>query len=364
MLRGVCGTAAFALVLAIGVSSAEAQYYNNGYGMYGWAATPGGDIARGMGVYAMGLGQYDLANAYANSINTDTAMRWNAGVWQAEQLYYQNRYENLKNRRIRQADVAKSISERLKDHPDPADITRGDALNVILAQLTAPKVRLVSLKTSSMALPSRTASEIPFQYASEAVVICLQQLTVENGWPMPLRDKKYETARKAYEKAIDDALRLDLNGDLTPESIAAVRTAVLDLYHTFKANPPDNKEDYMAAETFLKGLAGGVRMLRSPAVETIISEIEKKPIHTVGDLLAFMEMFNLRFAPAKTPQQRALYQNLYTVLVAQRDEVMKKIDQDDQQELAGLPDNVKEGSPVSVFSRMDWDHLQHNSRKQ
>ncbi len=364
MLRSIIWSAVVAAVLGLGAPSAFAQYYNSGYGSYGWAATPGGDIARGMGVYAMGLGQYNLSNSYARSVNTDTAMRWNTYLWQAETAQNTVRYELARNRRLTIKAANESIAERLKNKPTPEDIIRGDALNVIKMQLTAPKVRITALKTASMPLPSRTTSEIPFQYASEAIVICLQQLTVENGWPLPLRAKDFEDGRKAYEKAIDDALKLDLNGDLTPESVEAVRSAVKDLHDSLKANPPKDEKDYILADDFLKGLAGGARMLRSPTAEAVIAELEKKPVTTVGDLLAFMEMFNLRFAPAKTPQQKALYENLYTVLVAQRDELMTKLKDVDNDELAEMPESIQEGSPSSVFQRMEWDHLHHNIKKQ
>lgn len=367
MHRHTIACAVVAAVLGLGGATASAQYspyYGGGYGGMGWASTPGGDIARGMGVYAMGLGQYNLSNAYAGSINTDTAMRWNTYLWQAEVYSNTVRYEYLRNRRLLIKQANEAIADRLKNHPTPEDIVRGDALNTIKAELTAPKVRLTTLKTASVPLPSRASAEIPFQYASEAVVICLQQLTVENGWPLPLRAHAFDEGRKAYEKAIDEALKLDLNGELTPESIAAVRDAVKSMHATLKENPPEDKTDFINAEQFLKGLAGGAKMLQSPTVESVVAELQKKPVSTVGDLLAFMEMFNLRFAPAKTPQQKALYENLYSVLVKQRDELMAKLKDVDPDALAEMPENIQEGSPSSIFQKMEWDHLHHNIRKQ
>jgi hypothetical protein len=69
------------LTMALGAThgaSAQAQY---GYGAYGgWGGggqTPGSSLARGMGVYAAGAGQYNVQTAQARSINANTAMRYN-----------------------------------------------------------------------------------------------------------------------------------------------------------------------------------------------------------------------------------------------------------------------------------------------
>ena len=47
---------------------------------------------------------------------------------------------------------------------------------------------------------------------------------------------------------------------------------------------------------YLKGLAGLSRMLERPNVEAVLSELEKIENTTVGNLVAFMHSYNLRFA--------------------------------------------------------------------
>ncbi len=68
-----------AVVLALTGGSVEAQFYGGGYwgGGYGGAHTAQGDAARGAGMYAMGVGQYNINTAQARSINVNTAMQWN-----------------------------------------------------------------------------------------------------------------------------------------------------------------------------------------------------------------------------------------------------------------------------------------------
>ena len=67
---------------------ARAQYGYGGYGGYGWggwgsASTPGSSLARGLGMLSMGAGMYNMDTAQANSINMNTAMRWNQAMYDA-----------------------------------------------------------------------------------------------------------------------------------------------------------------------------------------------------------------------------------------------------------------------------------------
>src|SRR4051794_25858537 len=80
---------AIALVLALASGSARAQpIYGGGYGGY-WGAGYGGgggqtvqgSVAQGMGMYAMGAGQYNVQTAQARAINTNTAMQWNQYIY-------------------------------------------------------------------------------------------------------------------------------------------------------------------------------------------------------------------------------------------------------------------------------------------
>ncbi|MFO0949976.1 MAG: hypothetical protein U0835_02260 [Isosphaeraceae bacterium] len=79
-----------ALGLALGMSLAAGEaraqwgygYYPGGYGgygQYGWGGWGGGtvqgSIARGLGYYAVGAGQYNLDTAAARSINANTGLR-------------------------------------------------------------------------------------------------------------------------------------------------------------------------------------------------------------------------------------------------------------------------------------------------
>ena len=58
-------------------------------------------------------------------------------------------------------------------------------------------------------------------------------------------------------------------------------------------------------------------MLYSPQMEKILAELDDYQGTTPGDLLGFMQAFNLRFAPANSYRQRMIYTKLYPMLAEQ-----------------------------------------------
>ena len=62
---------------------------------------------------------------------------------------------------------------------------------------------------------------------------------------------------------------------------------------------------------------GLTKMLYSPTMDKVLSELEDYQGTTLGDLLGFMQAFNLRFGAAKSYRQRLIYQKLYPMLAEQ-----------------------------------------------
>jgi hypothetical protein len=99
-------------------------------------------------------------------------------------------------------------------------------------------------------------------------------------------------------------------------------------------------------------------MLKSPNFDAALKDLDKYKETTIGSLLAFMHTFNLRFGPAKTQDQLALYRELYPVLRAQRDKVLSA---------AGLPAQpapAQPGGPAAappnpgqIFQGIEDKHL-------
>ena len=116
-----------------------------------------------------------------------------------------------------------------------------------------------------------------------------------------------------------------------------------------------NTGDRTEVDKYLKALHGLIGMLDTPAIDVILSGVDKRPEATLGELLAFMDAFNLRFGQATTPRQRTLYQELYPKLVALWAEVAPI--------LAGLSVRQPQATAVAdFFSKMDYRDLQNMRR--
>lgn len=357
-MRRAGGTAAAGLfcIIALCGQNAEAQrygrYWGGGYGYgYGGGTTATGDIARGMGMYYAGLGQGEKSVAKAEAIDARTAVFWNQHVWQAQVAAEQRRRSRILADRDNREKALAEINQRIRDNPSPTDITNGDALNAIYDQLSEPKLRRAALKFSTMPVSWDNVREIPYLYASEAVVISLQRLTTQDGWTELLRSPKFANERAAYQKAINDALEQDTRGDLEPKQIGAVRDAVVKLHDRLKATTDPSDPAAIGSENFLKGLAGVAQMLQSPRVDEVVAALKTYPGRTVGDLLRFLETFNLRFAPATTDRQKQIYADLYPLLAAQRDAVVNH--PPDPAAVAAVPTS---GDPTAIFHNQRWDH--------
>ena len=79
------------------------------------------------------------------------------------------------------------------------------------------------------------------------------------------------------------------------------------------------------ANTFLKTLAGLVRLLERPDATDAFNQLRTIQTTTLGNLIAFMEIYNLRFGAATTPRQRAVYRDLFAKINVVRDQVVKQI---------------------------------------
>ncbi len=106
--------------------------YPGGFGGCGWmgwgVGTAEGDIARGMGSFLMGAGFYNEATAVADSINTDTIMRWNEYVHEAQENLNRKRAQRKVQARERTNNLNESIQNRLSEAPELRDIFQGSAL--------------------------------------------------------------------------------------------------------------------------------------------------------------------------------------------------------------------------------------------
>jgi len=345
----------FALLFIQG-ACAQAQWgYPGGYGGYGWGGWGGqtaqGDIARGLGAYAMGAGYYNQKTAVANSINTDTVMRWNQYVYEAQMNANRLHQGKLARERFQTNQAADKIRDRLRNNPERAEIYRGDALNVVLDEINDPRIYVKALQSSQVKIGGETIRNIPFQYASAAIAVTIHQL-VNGGPPKALMAPQFAADRETI-KALGQEIRKQIEDDKNPDkaTIGKLLAAINQAEAKVDKLLPRNSKDRVEADKYLKALHGLVAMLDTPALDLILAGVEKRPDATLGELLGFMNAFNLRFGPATTPKQREVYDSLYPRLSDLRNQIAPA--------LAATSAATASGTePGEFFSGMSYQDLQ------
>ncbi|MGC8644358.1 MAG: hypothetical protein ACP5XB_31230 [Isosphaeraceae bacterium] len=321
----IAGALVVALVAVEGATARAQWGYPGGYGGYGWggwgASTVGGDMARGLGAYAAGAGYYNQETAIAASINSDTVMRWNQYIYESQMESNRIYWANQAKKRAQTNLAAEQIKDRLRNNPSPSDVYRGDAMNVTFDEINNPRVYAKALEAGKVKIASQLIRHIPFQKASAAITVSIHQLTKE-GPPKALLTRDFDEGRTEI-KALGQKLRKEIEDGQNPDPDTINK--MLDLITRAEAKVdrllPRDSRDRVEADKFLKALHGLIAMLQTPAIDVILSGVEKRPQTTLAELLSFMNAFNLRFGVASTPDQKQAYDQLYPKLVDLRNEV-------------------------------------------
>jgi len=320
----------------------------------GGAQTVQGSIASGMGALAAGEGYYNQQTAAARSINTDTAMRWNNYMWQSQQIANRQTLARYEREEGKINKARGEIAARLRDNPTESDIARGDALNVALDELSNPKVYVRALQGASAKVAGAKIRDIPFQHAAAAISVSVDDL-IREGPPPALKAEAFAADRKALrEVAAELRKQGEEQGKFEPGTLARAQDQVRAVQAKVKATLPAGSPGRLEADKYLRSLLGLTRMLQTPAINVLLAGVEDRPDTTLGDLLAFMKAFNLRFGVAKTPRQKEIYNDLFPLLDRLRDEIAPTAPPADAPALA-TPDRHQ--SPGDFFAGMEDQHL-------
>jgi hypothetical protein len=345
-------TAALGAALVAGSAHhANAQY---GYGFGGWggdnsAHTAGGDMARGMGVLAAGEGYYNLDTAQARAINANTAANWNEYMYQSQQVTNRKYYTHLAEQTKENKKTTEAIYLRLRDNPNKYDVYRGDALNVIFDELCSPKVDLFGLRATTTKFHGEMIRDVPFQYAAGAITTTVHQVMTKGSAPAALKRDVFrpenQQLRDVGQKIRDEN---EKSGTIDPETLDEAETLIKALLKKVAVEIPANTKDRKDCDRYLKSALGLSRMLRTPAVNVLLSDAAKHPEASVGDMLAFMKSYNLRFGVADSPREREVYDRLYPLMVKIRDEAFPKTK-------PGLPSDTpgNDEHPAEFFSNLN-----------
>lgn len=353
---------ALILTAVLGAAS-HAQYarytYPRGYADFGWGGWGGGvgtvqgDVARGLGAFAQGVGEANLSNAQAASINADTVMRWNNYMYQSQQEANRRYHDKLANDRRNNVKSREEIYRRLRDNPNSSDVARGDALNVAFDEINDPKSYSTTMRYATDTVPGELIRDIPFQAASQAVTASVNQV-VGGGPPAALKTEAFRPEADELKKiAAELRKQNEETGKHDPATLERARTQLNKLWEkvdkTYKRNTPARRD----SERWIKAAYGLTRLLETPAVDVLLAGVEKRPDTTLRDLLGFMNAFNLRFGAATTVRQRQVYSTLYPQLAALRDKSAKEREAVTAERPAATSDQ-----PVEFFEGMDVKQLQ------
>ena len=357
--RSITAALGLAIALSTATSECRAQWgygmYPGGYGGYGWGgwgagSTVAGSVAQGLGMFNIGAGIYNEKTAVADSINTDTVMRWNQYVYESQKeatrQYYGRRDANI----ARNKDLYNAHMDRIHNNPTPRDIEQGDALNAILDQLADPRIPPSSIRNVDAPIDAQLVLQIPFVNASEAISISLAGLRDASKWPARLRDPRLEPERNDFDKLVAQARKEDEEGEIAPETLEQLRGVAGRIKSKLTEMPLENKSEDIQAINFAKTIVAMTRMLDKPQVEQVLDELRKMDKTSLSNLVGFMRTFNLRFGPAETPQQRAAYATLYPEMDSVRDKLFADL------KLPEAPPSYK-AQPHDFFSAMDDEQL-------
>ena len=207
-----------------------------------------------------------------------------------------------------------------------------------------------SLSKAKTKIGGTLIRDIPFRYAPAGVTATVHQL-VQGPPPAPLMTSDFDDDRAAF-KDLGKELRKNIelgeapNPETVKKALAVVSGAAAKAGQVLPAGTKDRND----VDRYLKSLHGLLKMLQTPALNLLLSGVEKHPEASLGDLLGFMSAYNLRFGQAKTEPQRAAYDTIYPMLVELRDEVAPA--------LASSPPLKADPSAVGeFFSGMSYDDL-------
>jgi hypothetical protein len=313
-------------ILALPGVEAQAQWGGHWWG-WGGSSTVEGDYLQGLGSAAWGLGQFNLNTAQSESINVDTAIRWNDYLAKvATQQTHEYVMRKLADATKRK-EFYKQNKERILERPEAREVMNGEALNAVLEKLENSNIGDSTFRNQRFQVPLSVdmIRHIPFKLSEKNEVFSMDRLTLKGKevWSaVALQDNRFDFVKKEYARALDKALEQAINGKMQIPAIEAVDAKADDLFRRLdEVVGPRNDRLYTEATENLKELKTTVRMLKTGKIDRAIGEIDRYSGTTINELKSFMMNHNLRFAAGRTTEERELLRGLYALLVQQREKV-------------------------------------------
>jgi hypothetical protein len=340
-----------------GLASAG-RYYPRGYGGYGWggwgggggggggATDPAAGYMAGLGSFARGQGVYEVEHARAQSINLETMLKWNKAL-RARQLELQKQ---------KQQDDAKRRAER-DARVDRMELEDGTTLNNLLMQIFDFDPTAGKSSRARAPIGGAAVRDIPFEWNTEAITICIDQMTGRDALPDALTDGRYVEDRATLGRAVEAALKEDGKGDVSAPTLKRLADAIAAFRAKFARAVSKDDLAFADADAYFNTLASLSRLLHDPSMKKALAELENDRELSVGELIAFMQTYNLRFGPVASNRQLQIYRELVTLLGGALNDVNAA--QSPPPPAVGTQDGkALQGAARGAFQGIGWPQLE------
>jgi hypothetical protein len=310
---------------------------------------PNATYMAGLGSYARNQGVYQQEQAQADSVNVDTMIKWNKALRARQAALNEDKQKETAKQRAQQG-----------VRVEKTDLKDGTTLNNLLLQILDVDPGVVRSSRAQAPISAAAIREIPFESDSEAITICIDQMTGKAALPRLLMLPSYAEERNALQSAIKSALAEDTTGSVSIATRKRIDEAVSNFRSKFIKTSASFDAGYNEALDYFTTMASLSRLLNNPNVKAFLAKLDDKE-HTVGELIVFMSVHNLRFGPASTDRQVEIYTRLVPILTAIRDASPT------DRVAPSAPDRTGEAltsAAKNVFKGMSWNQLEAHGRSE
>jgi hypothetical protein len=305
---------------------------------------------KGLGYYLKEKGEYQIEQQKANSLQIDNMVKWNKALRASQRL-----------KRLDQS--RQDAKDRVLGDFDRKmlRIKNGAALNDTIDRIVEFPAEGTRDALASTPLSPEALRALTFENDTEALSLCLDELTKEEGWPLLLKGDEFADARAKLSAAVDAALKEDLSGTLADDTRKGLEEALAAFRKTLDEKVPFFNAEKNDAQQYLIRLTAMAKMLEDPDTSPIVRLLETYKQGTLFDLVAFMHAFNLKVGPSADERQFAIYKDLAEAL----DKVPTAYDDSKLADPSQIEVATKDLANASkdVFKSLEWADLDQIGEK-
>jgi hypothetical protein len=208
--------------------------------------------------------------------------------------------------------------QELRANPGQRDVESGEALNLAVEDLSDPRLGSATLRAAKAPVSAELIGAVPFVYASERVTLMLDDIREGIKWPEVFEHPRFADDKQTFDELVTRIRDEADKGDVSEKTIRDAKAFGQSLRAELQANPLTDPADQRDANRFLNACSSVMALLAKPNIRPVLLELRKVKDTTIGNLLGFMHVYNLRFGPAKTVPEKNAYQQLFPILDSTR----------------------------------------------